>query len=350
MIDLAKMRRVVIDVDQKTITAQGGALWKDVDEAAAVHGLATVGGTVNHTGIGGLTLGGGYGWLSGSYGLVIDNLLKVEVVLADGRIVIASETENQELFWAMRGAGNSFGVATEFTYKAYEQSEPVWTSILAFTPDKSEAVVNFANGLQKASKGEASTMVVLAAPPPMGAPMIIAVGVYNGPAQTAEEIYAPLKELGAAMDKTSSIPYSALNGLMNDFTDHGDRKSVKGSTFLTPLNTTFATEIISEYIAFLEKVHDAARTIVIFEFWATSKICEVAQTATAFANRGHYQNVLVSPRWTLSENDDACRAWARHIAGLFDGERERLIREDASLKGDGVGQYGNFDGQSLICF
>jgi FAD/FMN-containing dehydrogenase len=119
------MRKAEVDPAQKTITAQGDALWADVDEAAAEHGLATVGGTVNHTGIGGLTLGGGYGWLTGAYGLTIDNLLEAELVLADGSIVTASHTENEDLFWAVRGAGACFGVATKFVYRAHEQKNQI---------------------------------------------------------------------------------------------------------------------------------------------------------------------------------------------------------------------------------
>lgn len=103
MIDMRKMRKVTVDPKSKTITAEGGCNWQDVDEAGQKHGLATVGGTVNHTGIGGLTLGGGYGWLSGKYGLTVDVLLSAKVVLADGRLVTASETENEDLFWAIRG-------------------------------------------------------------------------------------------------------------------------------------------------------------------------------------------------------------------------------------------------------
>lgn len=105
VIDLSEMRKVEIDPIEKTITAQGGCIWEDVDEAAGEHGLATVGGTVNHTGIGGLTLGGGYGWLCGKYGLTIDNLLEVQMVLANGDVVRASDKENTDLFWAVRGSG-----------------------------------------------------------------------------------------------------------------------------------------------------------------------------------------------------------------------------------------------------
>ena len=99
------MRGVTIDPEAQTITAEGGTIWEDVDSAAAKHGLATVGGTVNHTGVGGLTLGGGYGYLTGKYGLTIDNLLSVEVVLASGEAVTASKDTNADLFWAVRGAG-----------------------------------------------------------------------------------------------------------------------------------------------------------------------------------------------------------------------------------------------------
>lgn len=105
VIDLSLMRGVTVDAEKKTIRAEGGTLWADVDEEAEKYGLATVGGTVNHTGVGGLTLGGGYGYLSGRYGLTIDNLLSVDIVLASGEQVVASERENADLFWAVRGAG-----------------------------------------------------------------------------------------------------------------------------------------------------------------------------------------------------------------------------------------------------
>ncbi len=120
------MRHVSVDPETKIITAQGGCIWADVDNAAADHDLAAVGGTVNHTGIGDLTLGGGYGYLTPAHGMVVDNLLSVQLVLADGSIVTASQSENTDLFWASRGAGIGFGVATSFVYQAYEQKEPVW--------------------------------------------------------------------------------------------------------------------------------------------------------------------------------------------------------------------------------
>ncbi|EOD45898.1 putative 6-hydroxy-d-nicotine oxidase protein [Neofusicoccum parvum UCRNP2] len=117
VIDLARMRAVAVDPAARTITAQGGCIWRDVDEAAGAHGLATVGGTVNHTGIGGLTLGGGYGFLSGLHGLAVDNLLAVEAVLADGAVVAASDALNPDLFWALETFERAMQELEEFVKK-----------------------------------------------------------------------------------------------------------------------------------------------------------------------------------------------------------------------------------------
>ncbi|KAL8920586.1 MAG: hypothetical protein Q9172_004442 [Xanthocarpia lactea] len=120
------MRSVHVDALSRTITTLGGCLWADVDPVAAEHDLVTIGGTISHTSISGLTLGGACGWLSGQHGLEIGNLLSVDLVLADGRSIVVSPNENEDLFWAIRGAGQSFGVATSFTYRAFEQPNPVF--------------------------------------------------------------------------------------------------------------------------------------------------------------------------------------------------------------------------------
>lgn len=217
-IDLSKMRTVTVDPMAKIITAEGGSLWSDVDTEAEQFGLATVGGTVNHTGIGGLTLGGGYGYLTGKHGLVIDNLLEVEMVLADGSVVMASETEKPDLFWAVRGAGTSFGVATKFLYRAHEQKGPVWGGLLAFPKTQMEQIVAFCNTVldsQKNPDAKATVFLSFGSPPPALQPVVMAGVVYLGAEEEAKEFFAPLLNLEPLVDMTSGMSYSGLNTIFN---------------------------------------------------------------------------------------------------------------------------------------
>lgn len=167
------MRTVTINPLTKSALCQGGCLWSDVDTAAFAHGLAAVGGTVNHTGIGGLTLGGGYGYLTPKYGMVIDNLLEAEIVLADGRIVTCSSHQEPDLFWAIRGAGIGFGVATSFTYRLHPQPNRVWGGMLVFPREKLEKIVEFANTIVTLTEEKALLLLGFGAPPPVFQPAIL---------------------------------------------------------------------------------------------------------------------------------------------------------------------------------
>lgn len=146
-IDLSRLRKVIVDPDTKTVSAQGGALWADVDKAAEEHGLAVVGGTVNTTSVGGLTLSGSYKYLVRQYGLVINNLLEVELVLADGKTVTASRHKTSQPFWAIRGAGASFGAILSFNFQAYAMRTPVWGGALVIGISELPKMVAFANDL-----------------------------------------------------------------------------------------------------------------------------------------------------------------------------------------------------------
>ena len=141
VVDLSKLTKVTLSADRQSIVVQGGALWGDVYEVAKKENVDVVGGSLWFVGVGGFTLGGGYGPLSGEYGLAIDNLLSAKVVLADGRIVNTSKDEESELFWAIRGGGGQFGIVVEFTFKVYPPAGPIGSGILAYPGTELENVL-----------------------------------------------------------------------------------------------------------------------------------------------------------------------------------------------------------------
>ncbi|GAB1213012.1 hypothetical protein ATERTT37_002161 [Aspergillus terreus] len=346
VIDLSRMNKVTVHADSKTLTVQGGAVWKDVDEKAAEHGLATVGGTVNHTGVGGLTLGGGYGWLSGLYGLTIDNLLSATVVLADGRVVTASATENADLFWAVRGAGYNFGVVVDFVFQAYEQTNPVYAGLVSFTPDKLEAVVDQLNALMSPPDPRAGAICILAPPPGAPVPMVNVIVYYNGTRAEGETHYKGLLALGPVVNMIDMIPYSLLNSLQNPMATYGGRKVLKGVFFQTPLDTAFLRSIL-EYLTAINDEHPELIPALLLEFYDMRKICDVPLSATAFANRSATQNGAVNMRWTDPAKDGVYRGIAREIQARFKAQYEV---ETAGQSTADVPQYINYaePGDSVV--
>jgi FAD/FMN-containing dehydrogenase len=349
-INLSKMRSISVDPIKKTVTAQGGALWSDVDAAAAEYNLAAVGGTVNHTGVGGLTLGGGYGWLTPQYGMVIDNLLSVEFVLADGSIATSSQTENPDLFWAAKGAGAGFGVATSFTYQAHEQPNDVWGGMLLFPPPALESVIESANHVLEASSepGHPGCLVGFGCLPPAHQPLVMAILFYNGSEEAAKIFYKPFFDLGPLADLTSPMPYKNVNTMLNAAMEHGSRRTMKGSAFLAPLSPSFASSIWADYTAFIATTPDVGQTLIAFEFIGFEKILEVGQQGTSFANRGAYGNILFGPGWMDGANDGACREWTRTMSKKTKAELVRRVSEGTdSVTEQGVGEYANYDSKFL---
>ncbi|EPE25471.1 FAD-binding protein [Glarea lozoyensis ATCC 20868] len=345
-IDLAKMRAVTVDPTNKTVTAQGGCRWEDVDTALANHQLATVGGTVNDTGIGGLTLGGGYGHLMGQYGLVIDNLLEAEVVLADGSVQKCSESENEDLFWAIRGAGASFGVATSLTYQAYDQKNDTWAGLLFFPRERVRDVFTAANHLLDIGDGRCTLLPAYGTPPPSFEVIILVAVFFNGPQEEAETFLEPLLSLNPFLNTTASVPYDNCNSLLNHVLGPGFRRSFKGSSILVPVAVDFAEEILRDFEEFVARVPDAKASVVIFEYFPYKKMMEVSQTSTAFANRGAIVGIILAPGWTDPKNDSVCREWTRTMYAKTRADRLRKMSEGNvdSLTKTTVGEYMNHDG------
>jgi hypothetical protein len=267
-------------------------------------------------------------------------------VLADGSIVTTSHTENEDLFWAVRGAGACFGVATKFVYRAYEQKNQIWAGLLFFPPPLLEKVFEFADQQVEITTGKHAMAVAFGAPPPAHQPIILVVVMYNGSESEGREFFAPLFKLSPLMDTTAMMPYPSLNGMINAMVPHGDRKNQKGSAFLYPLDPAFAQSVLDDYVAFTKRVPDAQRTVIIFEYLSPHQLMKVGPTDTAFANRGNYCNVLIGATWSNKENDMVAREWPREMASKFQRELERKKSEKGVDKStmDAVAEYTNYDG------
>ena len=341
MVDLFEMRDVQVDVATKTLRAQGGALWQHVDEAAAAHNLATVGGTINHTGVGGLTLGGGFGWLTGRYGLTIDNLLEVTMVLADGRIAKASKTENPDLFWAVRGAGHSFGVTVEFTFQAYDQPDLVFAGQMVFPAIEKnlEAVVDFGNAFAERNDPDAGLVIGIVSPPALPGFAIALTCFYNGPEDKASSIFGPMAERGPIINNTKMIPYIKVNAMLNHLMEPGGCKLSKGASFMPPLSVPFMRTLMAGLEDLHSRVPDAKKSIYNLEIYSSDKWCSVPRSSTAFARRTRHSNVMIAPFWSDRGYDDVCRQWASGMAKTISKELKRMNPEE----GEKIREYGNYD-------
>ena len=347
VIDLRLMNNVEVDKANSTIAYGGGAKWSDVDTAAWEHGLATPGGTVSHTGVGGLVLGGGFGWLSPRYGLTIDVLLSVEMVLADGSIVTASESENPDLFWAVRGAGTSFGVATRFTSRAFPQGN-VFAGLLIFPRDRLTDVIAGVNEfLTKQNGDQAILMIIGYSPPPDRAHVVITQIFHNGTQAEAEKFYEPLLKLGPLANLTSEIPYVELNSMSNAAFPHNQRWQFGAANVTAPLNASLITEVADAFYKDIDKFsedpakEDMRSSAVGFEIFPNEKSREVDPESMSFMNRGEYFNAPVVMNWKDPARDKEVRQWKQNLANKL--RSGGFAGDHAGSKG--VGQYNNYEEQ-----
>ncbi|KAJ5106113.1 Xylooligosaccharide oxidase [Penicillium angulare] len=348
VIDLSRMKSVRVDPTAKTISVQGGATWKEVDEAGAAYGLATVGGTVNHTGVGGLTLGGGYGWLSGQYGLTIDNLVSAQVVLANGSLVTASSSEHPELFWGLRGAGYNFGVVVDFTYQAYDQAELVFSGILAFPSEKLEEVFEQLNAILAIPDSRSGAMCIFAQAPDGSGPTIIVICFYNGSSDEGGKRFSGLVNIGPVLNTLDMVPYSIVNTLQNRQATYGARKSFKGIFYEPPVDLKFARTVFEDFMAKIQGDPDLMQSAIILEFIDMRKICETPVSETAFASRNFTQNGIIYLRWTDESKDVEHRTWARGIQAKWKSELD--TRVTGQQREGEVPQYINYaePGDSVV--
>jgi hypothetical protein len=215
VIDMAAMKGIRVDPLARTARVQGGVIWRELDHETQAFGLATTGGTVSNTGVVGLTLGGGLGWLMGKHGLAVDNLISADVVTADGQFRTASATEHPDLFWALRGGGGNFGVVTSAEYRLHEVSQ-VLGGMLLFPLDQARDVLLFYRDFCGTLPDEAEAYLGLLTAP-QGMPVVALILGYNGPIAEGEKILAPARRFGKPIaDLVGPLPYSARQKMLDD--------------------------------------------------------------------------------------------------------------------------------------
>src|SRR5205085_519987 len=249
MIDLAGMRGIHVDPAAKTVRAQGGVLWKELNRETQLHGLAVTGGAISSTGIAGLTLGGGLGWLMPKLGLAADNLLSVELVTADGSVLTVSADEHPDLFWGLRGGGGNFGVATSFEYRLHPIGPMVTGGLMVHPVEAAGDVLRFLRDFAETVPDEVFLVGgVVHAPDGSGAPLS-AIGVCHcGPLDQAEQDVKPLLEFGSPiMAMVGPMPYEAVNQMLDEAYPRGALNYWK-SVFLSELSDD-AIETMAERFA-----------------------------------------------------------------------------------------------------
>jgi FAD/FMN-containing dehydrogenase len=305
MIDLSEMKQVDVEPSLRTARAQGGVTVGEYDRATAAFGLATTSGTVSTTGMAGLTLGGGEGWLMARYGLAVDNLISAEVVLASGEVVTASEEKNPDLFWALRGGGGNFGVVTSLEFRAHPLVSVLGGPMLHSLDAAPEAVA-FYREFAADLPDELSTQVAfLHAPDGSGAKLCgLAVCHCGEDHAKAEADIAPLRKFGSpAADMVQRMPYPTVNTGVDWLFPRGALSYWK-SAFLSELSDAAVDVIVGAF----EKAPSELCALVLVDYHGAAT--RVERTATAYQHRQPGFNLLLISSWTEPAQNDECIAWA----------------------------------------
>lgn len=315
VIDLSPMRSVRIDPDAKTVRVEPGVTLGELDHETQAFGLATPAGIVSTTGVAGLTLGGGWGWLSRTYGLTIDNLRSVDVVTAHGELVHASDKENEDLFWGIRGGGGNFGIATSFEFDVHEVGPEVLGGMIVHSFDDAADVLRFHREFTADAPDELCCYAAIMTAPPVpflpvevhGTTVVALVLCYSGPIEEGEEAVQPLREFGdPIVDLVEPVPFTAMQQMFDEELGPGYRNYWK-TQLIEPLPDE-AIDIVIERAGSLP----SPETQIVFEHIG-GEIARVDPAATAYRHRNVPFSFNILPRWTDPEDDDAIISWAQEF-------------------------------------
>jgi FAD/FMN-containing dehydrogenase len=313
VIDLSEMKAAKVDPGIRRVSIQGGATLGDLDAATQAYGLATPLGINSTTGIAGLTLGGGFGWLSRKHGMTIDNLISAEVVTAAGEVVRASATEHPDLFWALRGGGGNFGVVTSFEYQLHPVGPNVLSGVMAYPLSEAKQVLRSYRQFTASAPDELSVWTVLRLAPPLpflpeevhGKGIVILAMLYADNPERGEPLIAPLRNFGTLLGEHVGVqPYTAWQKAFDPLLAHGARNYWKSHNFSRLDDGLF--DVVVEYAGKLP----SPQTEIFFGAigGATSR---PAPDSAAYRHRDAWFVMNVHGRWESPADDERCIRWAR---------------------------------------
>ncbi len=333
VVDLSPMKGVRVDPEQHTVRAEGGVTIGELDEETQKFGLATPMGVVSETGIAGLTLGGGIGWLRRKYGLSSDNLVSVDIVTADGRYLTASETENPDIFWGIRGGGGNFGVVTSFEYRLYPVGPEVMFCFVLYPGDRAKEVLRFIDEYVAQAPDEVSPLGVLGRVPHdeifpeewHGKPYAAILAMYSGSVEEGEQVLKPLRDLGDPIaDLSEPMPYVEVQKVLDEDYPEGGRYYWKSVNV-----NRLGDKEIEHLMAHAETAPSDHSTIDVW--YQGGAMNQVGAEETAFGDRGAPYLLGVEGNWEEPHEDEANVAWVRECV------------DDMRRFSDG-GMYLNFPG------
>jgi FAD/FMN-containing dehydrogenase len=302
VIDLCLMKGIRVDPVRRTVRAEGGVKWGEFDCETQAFGLATIGGTVADTGIAGLTLGGGLGWLGYTYGLVCDNLLSVDLITAEGQVRIASDTEHPDLFWGVRGGGGNFGVVTSFEYRLYPVG-PVLAGLVFHPFAQAKEVLQFYRDFSRATHEEVTTYAGLLTSTD-GAKMV-AIGVcYSGPLAEGERLIAPVRQFGPPLaDQIRLMAYTELQSLF-DAAYPPRHQYYQKDHFLREISDD-AIDILVDHFANVP----SPLSLPFFQQSGGA----MQRGSTAYAHRDAFYNLVLSAQWRDPMESERHVRWTREL-------------------------------------
>ncbi len=305
VIDMSLMKGIRVDAASRTVTAQGGVQWRDFDHETQAFGLATTGGTVSNTGIAGLTLGGGLGWLMGKHGLSLDNLISADVVTADGQFCTASATENPDLFWALRGGGGNFGAVTSLQYRLYPMTETL-SGLVLYPLDQGRDVMRFYREFCATLPDEAEAFAALLTHD--GQPVVAMALGYNGTPEMGEKVLAPARQFGKPIaDLVGPMPYGARQTMLDDpLAKHGLHRYWR-SAFVDQLSDGLIDGMLEGAAAFSSPLS------LMGVFYIHGAAARVPANATAFSARRPTWDFDIIGQWTEAAESSGHIDWVRSL-------------------------------------